>query len=154
MTWASDNPMKEHYASLNTRHHLLEILVQELKLPQVEIRQELSSPQTIKTLEIASESWPKSDLVFIIGSDLVGQIPKWFKAKELLVKARLGIAPREGWPVNQDDLKVLRSMGAEIDILPLKIPATASSDIRVKPDVSQIPQAILPIILQEKLYGL
>ncbi len=154
ITWASDNPMKKHYASLSQRHKLLQALVKDLDLPQIELRQELSSPQTIKTLEIANELWPWADLVFIIGSDLAKQIPTWVQSQDLFSKVRLGIALREGWPLNNNDLKELQGLGANIDLLPFTIPASSSSNIRNYQTASQIPKSILPIILKERLYGL
>ncbi len=154
VTWASDNPMKKHCASLAQRHELLSTLVKDLAIPHLEIKQELSSPKTIKSIEMAIKCWPGSELVLIIGSDLTEQVPTWIQSKDLLSKARLGIAPREGWPVNKSDLKLLKSMGAKVDVLPLTIPATASSQIRNRPEASQIPESILPLLKKENLYGL
>ncbi len=154
ITWASDNPMKAHYASLSQRYNLLHTLVINLAIKNLELKQELSSPKTINTINKAMQIWPGADLIFVIGSDLIGQIPSWSQSKDLLKKTRIGIAPREGWPLNKNDLHKLEEMGARIDLLPLKVPATASSQIRNKSQTSQIPPAILPLIQKEKLYGL
>ncbi len=154
VTWASDNPMKNHGASLEKRHALLQALVKDIENPNLQLIQELSSPWTIRTLEKASECWPQAELVFIIGSDLAQQIPNWFDAKNILRKTRLGIAPREGWPIEESVLIQLKALGGEVDLLPLKIPASASSEFRKKPELSQIPTAILPIVLKQNLYGL
>ncbi len=154
ITWASDNPMKTHYASLSQRYRLLNELVKNLSITNLELKQDLSSPKTINTINMAMEIWPGADLIFVIGSDLTGQIPSWSQSKDLLKKARIGIAPREGWPLHKNDLRKLKEMGANIDLLPLKVPETASSQIRSRPKTSQIPSAILPLVQKEKLYGL
>ncbi len=154
ITWASDNPMKTHSASLSQRHRLLRALVKDLAIPHLEVRQELSNPKTIKTLETAHTAWPEAEIILIIGSDLAGQIPSWFQAKKVLTKARLAIAPREGWPLTKNSIKKLKNMGAMIDVLPLSIPATASSEVRDQLETTQIPKSILPIIIEENLYGL
>nr|WP_041391613.1 nicotinate-nucleotide adenylyltransferase [Prochlorococcus marinus] len=154
VTWASDNPMKNHCASLTQRHELLKTLVKDLAIPHLEIKQELSHSQTIKSIDIAIQCWPGSELVLIIGSDLTEQVPNWVQSKDLLSKARLGIAPREGWPVTKRGLKVLKSIGAKVDVLPLTLPATSSSRVRTKPEPSQIPKSILPLLKEANLYGL
>lgn len=153
-TWASDNPMKHHGASLAKRHELLSTLVKSIANPNLQLVQELSSPWTIKTLHRAKKLWPNAQLTFVIGSDLTEQIPEWLQANELLRSARIGIAPREGWPITQAQLKRLESLGGQVDILPLKIPATASSEIRKRPESHLIPAAILPKLLEQNLYGL
>ncbi len=154
ITWASNNPLKAHSASLSQRQKLLKVLVQDLDTQNLEVNQTLSSPWAIKTLEKAERLWPEAELVLIIGSDLIHQIPDWERPVDLLKKARLGIAPREGWPVNKIDLANLKKLGGHLDLLPLRIPATASSAIRSEPEIAQIPEAILPILIKENLYGL
>ncbi len=154
VTWASDNPMKKHGASLQHRHALLSALVDEIANPHLQLLQDLSSPWTIKTLEKASKKWPKEELIFVIGSDLAGQIPYWANPKAVLKKARIGIAPREGWPIEKNHLISLKSLGGQVDLLPLQIPHSASSLVRHNPKSSQIPDSILPMVLARNLYGL
>ena len=154
VTWASNNPMKSHGASLQSRHTLLNALVEEIADPKLQLNQDLSSPLTIKTLEKASEIWPTEELIFVIGSDLTGQIPSWKNPKGVMQRARIGIAPREGWPIQKDDLKSLESLGGRIDVLPLEIPSTASSLARQNLQASQIPDSILRMVLEQNLYRL
>ena len=153
-TWASNNPMKCHQECLEKRYELLQILVKEIANPKLQLIQDFSSPWTINTLERANKKWPKSEFVFVIGSDLIEQVPSWFQAKHLLEKARIGIAPREGWPVSQTHIKRIESLGGQIELLPLAIPATASSRIRNKKELAQIPSAVLSMLLEQNLYGL
>ncbi len=154
VTWASDNTMKSHGASLQKRHNLLNALVTEIADPRLELLQELSSPWTIKTLERAEILWPSNELIFIIGSDLLAQIPTWASAEVLLTKARIGIVPRQGWPLKIEHLNKIKSLGGEIEVLPVNIPNTASSKVRSQTKLEQIPSSILPMLLKDNLYGL
>lgn len=153
-TWASDNPMKQHDASINQRCLLLKILVETIDNPRLNLVQELSSPWAITTIERAKALWPESELVFVIGSDLAHQIPRWKQFKALLNNSRLAIAPRRGWPILQADLETLTNQGARIEVLPVQIPKTASSSVRLHPDSTQIPSALLPVLQQYNLYGI
>ncbi len=154
ITWASDNPIKSHGANIQKRAALLNALVKTIANPNLELIQELSSPWTITSLERAVALWPGSELVFVIGSDLTCQIPNWKNSQSVLKIARLGIAPRAGWPLQAPQIKLLESLGAQIEILPLEIPATASSNVRKTLELSHIPNAVLSLLLEEKLYGL
>ncbi len=49
-TWASDNPLKRHDASLDLRSELLQALVMAIDNPRISIDQTLSSPYTFTTL--------------------------------------------------------------------------------------------------------
>ena len=154
ITWASDNPFKTHNVCLSQRQELLKILVTDLNLPNLEVNHNLSSPWALQTIEKAELYWPDSELILIIGSDLIDQIPTWLRSKDLLKKARLGIAPRDGWPIKKLALKTITDLGGKIDLLPLNIPPAASSSIRNKPKIVDIPKAILPTLVQKNLYGL
>ena len=69
-------------------------------------------------------------------------------------KARIGIAPRAGWPLKKKHLNNLKSLGGRIDLLPLQIPESSSSNVRNNIKLSQIPESILSMMLEENLYGL
>ena len=153
-TWASDNPMKLHGASLKKRKALLKVVVEAIANPNLELVQELSSPRTITTLRRASSRWPTANFIFVIGSDLTEQISTWTAAKSVFKKARIGIAPRQGWPIEKAHLETLESLGAEVELLPLSIPASSSSNVRANADIAQIPPVLLPLLLEENLYEL
>jgi nicotinate-nucleotide adenylyltransferase len=153
-TWASDNPMKQHVAPLALRQQLLATLVEAFHDPRLSLEQDLSSPWAIETLERAARRWPERPLVFVVGSDLLGQIPRWRRAPEVLAACRLAIVPRGGWPLRPQALEALQGLGAHTEVLPLRIPATASSDLRRGTDLSQLPAELQPVLLQHNLYGL
>jgi nicotinate-nucleotide adenylyltransferase len=153
-TWASDNPFKQHGASLAQRATLLQLLVDDLDDPRIHLRQELSSPRALTTLERAEELWPGRELVFVVGGDLAAQLPHWYRAEELLRRCRLAVVPRQGFPLEAAALAALRQLGREPELLPLPVPATASSAVRARPSREQVPAALWPELVKHNLYGL
>jgi nicotinate-nucleotide adenylyltransferase len=154
ITWASDNPGKRHGAPLGQRAQLLSALVRGLAEPRLEHVQDLSSPYAITTLERAAARWPGAELVFVVGSDLAPQIPQWRQAAEVLKRCRLAVVPRVGWPLNEATASTLQQLGARLSVLPLPVPASASSALREQPDPTQIPRAVWPLVREHNLYGL
>ena len=154
ITWASDNPDKKHQIPLLKRTHLLRILVKKISHPKLELVQELSSPRTIHTLKKALQIWPEASFSFVIGSDLAVQVPKWLNAKSILNKATIAIAMRDGWPISDQQLEEIKKLGGEIDLLPFHIPESSSSKFRERPQESLVPQELVPLLLEENLYGL
>jgi nicotinate-nucleotide adenylyltransferase len=157
-TWASDNPMKPRQAPLEVRIALLAALVEAIADPRLELVQELSSPWAIDTLERARQRWPGARPVFVVGSDLVPQMPSWREAARLLAGLELAVAPRQGWTLQESDLERLRALGARVEVLELPVPATASSWVRGEagqpPDPAQVPKELWPLLRRHGLYGL
>ena len=154
ITWASDNPDKKHQIPLLKRTQLLRILVKKISHPKLELVQELSSPRTINTLKKAFQLWPEASFSFVIGSDLAVQVPKWLNAKSILNKATIAIAMRDGWPISDSQLEDIKNLGGEIDLLPFNIPESSSSKFREKPQEVLVPKELVPLLLEENLYGI
>ena len=153
-TWASDNPFKQHGASLQQRAALLQRLVDDLADPRIALHQELSSPRALITLERAAALWPGRELVFVVGGDLAPQVPRWYRAAELLQRCRLAVVPRQGVPLQPDALETLRQLGGRPELLELPVPGTASSAVRAQPDPQQLPAAVWEELVKHNLYGL
>ena len=154
ITWASDNPDKNHQIPLLKRTQLLRTLVKKISHPKLELVQELSSPRTIHTIKKAYQLWPQASFSFVIGSDLTVQVPKWLDAKSILNKATIAIAMRDGWPISDQQIEEIKKLGGEIDLLPFHIPESSSSEFRSRPQEILVPQEIVPLLLEENLYGL
>ena len=118
-TWASDNPFKQHGASLPQRATLLQRLVDDLADPRISLQQELSSPRALTTLERAESLWPGRELVFVVGGDLAAQVPRWYRADELLRRCRLAVVPRQGFTLEAGALETLRRLGGRPELLDL-----------------------------------
>lgn len=156
-TWASDNPFKEHGAPLDLRAALLEAVVRDLQRqvgPQrLELCQDLSSRRVRDSLERAARRFPDHDRLLVVGSDLLEQIPRWAAVEAWLPGCRLGVIARQGWPVQPAALERLQQLGARPELLPLHIPAAASSSIRRHPDPQLVPPELLPRLMAQNLYG-
>jgi nicotinate-nucleotide adenylyltransferase len=152
-TFASDNPFKHHGAPLQLRSSLLQAVVDGLANPRLQLAQELSSPRALDTLQRARACWPDATLVFVVGSDLLPQIHRWYAMEAILDLCRLAVVPRLGWPPARNHLEALRQRGAQVDLLPLQVPATASSQIRSHPDPELVPEELWPILRERHLYG-
>ena len=153
-TWASDNPFKQHGASLQQRADLLQRLVDDLADPRIALHQELSNPRALTTLERAAALWPDRELVFVVGGDLAPQVPRWYRATELLRRCRLAVVPRQGVPLQPEALDSLRQLGGRPELLELPVPGTASSAVRAQPDPQQLPAAVWEELVKHNLYGL
>ena len=153
-TWASDNPFKQHGASLQQRAALLQRLVDDLADPRIALHQELSSPRALITLERAAALWPGRELVFVVGGDLAPQVPRWYRAAELLQRCRLAVVPRQGVPLQPEALDSLRQLGGRPELLELPVPGTASSAVRAQPEPQQLPAAVWEELVKHNLYGL
>lgn len=153
-TWASDNPGKQHTAPLALRAGMLAALVTSLANPRLEHRQELSSPWAITTLQRAADLWPGAPLVFVVGSDLLSQIPHWRQAAQVLQRCRLAVVPRLGWPLEPTAVRALEQLGGQLTVLDLPIPGTASSALRQHSDPGQLAPAAAPLVREHNLYGL
>lgn len=157
VTWASDNPMKPHQAPLEVRIALLAALVEAIGDPRLALVQELSSPWAKETVARARARWPLATPVFVVGSDLVSQMPQWREATSLLDGLELAVAPRQGWPLRESDLARLGALGAQVEVLELPVPATASSLARgtagLPPDPAQVPEELWPLLRRHGLYG-
>ena len=154
VTWASDNPLKQHGAPLAVRAQLLEALVQDLADPRIRHRQALSSPRALDTVTRAAELWPGHALVFVVGGDLAAQVPSWYRAAELLQHCRLAVVPRQGFPLDPKALATIEALGGQIELVHLPVPATASSAIRRHPSPEQVPAALWAELVKHNLYGL
>ena len=157
-TWASDNPLKHHGAPLAVRRQLLQVVVDGLKarMPQgrrLELRQDFSSRRALDSVQAARARFPTARLLFVVGVDLLPQIPDWYKASELLRSCCLAVIPRHNGPPQEPAMARLQAAGAQLEVLPLHIPPVASSQVRQRPDPALVPEELLPMLVSRRLYG-
>jgi nicotinate-nucleotide adenylyltransferase len=141
--WASDNPFKDHGSSLEQRSAMLQLLVADLNFPNVTLDERLSDRRSLNTLQRAQDIWGEEAQYFlVIGSDLVNQIPRWYRAKDLLQQVRLLIFPRPGYPLQSETLRQLKVMAGTWDVADYVPPAVSSSEYRN----GGMQKAVIPII--------
>ena len=157
-TWASDNPLKHHGAPLAVRCQLLQAVVDGLntrppKRCRLELRQDFSRRRALESVQAARTCFPSARLLFVVGVDLLPQIPNWYKADELLRCCCLAVVPRHNWPGQEQAMARLQAAGARLEALPLSVPPVASSQIRQRPDPALVPKEVLPLLMAQGLYG-
>ncbi|MCY4173873.1 MAG: nicotinate-nucleotide adenylyltransferase [Cyanobacteria bacterium MAG CAR3_bin_5] len=159
-TWASDNPLKRHGAPLAVRRRLLQVVVDGLKTRmmdqegcRLELRQDFSSRRALDSVRAARACFPTARLLFVVGVDLLPQIPNWYQASELLRCCCLAVVPRNNGTGQEQAMARLQAAGARLEALPLHIPPVASSQIRQRPDPALVPEELLPLLASHRLYG-
>jgi nicotinate-nucleotide adenylyltransferase len=128
--WAANNPFKSEQTPLTVRHQMLALLIQELGGANVALHPELSDPRTWHTLERAKTIWPEANFTLVVGADLVPQLPRWYRAAELLAQVRLLIMPRRGYPIAPADRERLEAMVIGLQVATLTPPKVSSSEYR------------------------
>ncbi len=152
ISYASDNPSKEHQESLTFRSLLLKSLIEDLKNPNVFFDQELSSPWAIKTIKKCKLKYNTENIKFVIGSDLIEQIISWKNFNEIIKECDLFIIPREGYLINPRILKKIEENKGRYIISSFKVPNVSSSMIREKNLQLELPKSIVEIIKHKNLY--
>ncbi|MEB3293543.1 MAG: nicotinate-nucleotide adenylyltransferase, partial [Synechococcales bacterium] len=156
--WASDNPFKPNQIPLHHRTQMLQILLDDLAIAvagspdRLQLHPELSSPRALLTLEQARQIWSDAEFTWVLGADLVRQLPQWYHIDEFLAQVRLLIIPRPGYELQQADLHKLETLGARWTIAPLHPPAVSSTAYRTRHQSQGIPTTIQTYIQQERLY--
>jgi len=154
--WAADNPMKTHQTPLQHRMKMLELMIASLETPQnnVQLYPELSSPRSLETVEKAEQIWGNhTNFVFVIGSDLVSQIPRWYASKELLKRVELLIVPRPGYSLTEEELQTLAKMGANYQVAHLNAPPVSSTAYRENGKAEVVDASVKDYIQEKQLYS-
>ncbi|WP_041933597.1 nicotinate-nucleotide adenylyltransferase [Gloeothece verrucosa] len=154
--WASDNPFKDHQTSLEHRLEMLRLLISEIDPPRdnIKVYEQLSHRRSLHSLEKAKEIWGEAaDYSLVIGSDLVGQIRRWYRIEELFQQVKILIVPRPGYLIDDRDLEALHQLGGDYQIADLKVPGVSSTAYREEKDKTVVTQPIKDYIHQEKLYA-
>ncbi len=153
--WASDNPLKVHQTPLQHRATMLRLSIEDIDPPRhnIGIHQELSSRRTLETLQKAKEKWPGAELTLVIGSDLINQLPRWYRVEDLLRQVQLLVVPRPGYAVEQAGIERLRQMGAKIAIASVTGPDVSSTAYRENGDREALTPPVEAYIHREQLYA-
>ncbi|PSO49368.1 MAG: nicotinic acid mononucleotide adenylyltransferase [Cyanobacteria bacterium SW_9_44_58] len=154
--WAADNPLKSDQTPLQHRIKMLELMIASLDTSKnnVQLYHELSHPKSIKTIEKAEAMWGKDQqFTFVIGSDLVKQIPCWYASKELLQRVNLLVIPRPGYSVSKSQLKTLDEMGACYQVANFHAPPVSSTAYREKGNADVVDASVKDYIQHKQLYS-
>jgi nicotinate-nucleotide adenylyltransferase len=153
--WAADNPFKSHQASLEERAAMVQLLITDINPPRqnIVLEQNLSSLRTLETVEKAKIRWGEdAQLTLVVGSDLLNQLPRWYRATELLQQVELLIVPRPGYPIEESGLAGVVHIGGKIAIACLNAPDISSTAYRENGDTEALTPLVVEYIHQQHLY--
>ncbi len=155
VVWAADNPLKTHQSPLPHRFAMLQLLIADLDLPRsnIGLYPELSRPRTLETINLARMRWSKAVFSLVIGSDLVPQLPRWYRIRELFEQVEILVVPRPGYPIEDTSLENLRQLGATFAIADLSAPAVSSTAYRQQKDPEALTPNVKAYIHREQLYA-
>ena len=153
--WASDNPFKAHQSPLRDRAMMLRLMIRDIPIQKgyIALYEDLSHSRTLISVERARERWPNAKLTLVVGSDLVQQLPRWYKARELFQQVQILVVPRPGYDLSEHVLMEVQQQGGDITIA--AIPKTfdvSSTYYRQTDDLAALPTAVRAYINQKKLY--
>ena len=133
---------------------MLQLLIDDIDPPRENIRlyPELSHPRTLYTLEVAAQIWQNAKFTLVIGSDLVAQLPNWYRSDELLARVNLLVIPRPGYAIQEPALQAIRRRGGRVAIADLTGPDTSSTAYREHKEIDGITPPVEAYIHREQLY--
>jgi len=152
ITFASNNPQKNHKEDISIRSLLLKTLINDLNNPKVIFNQKLSSQWAFESIKKCKNLYEINNLDFVIGSDLIKNIFSWKDFDKILNEVNFLIILREGYPIESCTLRVLKTYGVNFKISTLNIPKSSSTMIRSNTNYSNLPESLLDIIKRNNLY--
>jgi len=152
ITYASDNPKKQHKENIFFRNLLLETLIKDINNPKVIFNQKISSPWAIESIEKCKKIYSFDKIDFVIGSDLITEIFSWKNFNKIIDEVKLLIIKREGYPIESNTLKMLENNKVIFEISSLNIPNISSSTVRLNNNYSDLPKALIDIVKKNNLY--
>lgn len=153
--WAADNPFKSHQTPLEHRAAMLRLLIADMDAPlhNVAVAQDLSSWRTLETVEKAKQHWgDDAEYTLVIGSDLINQLPRWYRIEDLLQQVQLLIVPRPGYALEESSLEAVQKLGGKIAIASLMGLNVSSTAYREHGDTEALIAPIVAYIHQQHLY--
>ena len=156
LVWASDNPFKNHQTPLKYRTEMLRLAIAEIDTTKknISLDEHLSDRRSLITVNKAREIWgDKAEFALVIGSDLIQQMPQWYRIEKLLQQVKILIVPRSGYAIEQTDLDTLSQLGGEYAIATLNAPQVSSTTYRLQRDKQVLTPAVANYIIQKDLYS-
>jgi nicotinate-nucleotide adenylyltransferase len=153
--WAADNPFKSHQTLLEHRAAMLRLLITDMDAPRhnVALAQDLSSWRTLETVAKAKQHWGEdAEYTLVIGSDLINQLPRWYRIEDLLQQVQLLIVPRPGYALEETSLEAVQKLGGKIAIATLTGLDVSSTAYREHGDTEALIAPIVAYIHQQHLY--
>ena len=152
ITYTSDNPKKKHKENIFFRKLLLESLIKDINNPKIIFNQKISSQWAIESIEQCKKIYAVNKLDFVIGSDLITEISSWKNFEKIIHEVKLLIIQRDGYPIESNTLKMLKSKKVIFAISSFNIPNISSSMVRLNNNYSNLPKSLIDIVRKNNLY--
>ncbi|MGD1896528.1 MAG: nicotinate-nucleotide adenylyltransferase [Phormidesmis sp.] len=168
VVWAADNPYKDNQSPIHNRAEMLRLLVDTLpsegpdpfrksllrnsSLGKVSVNQNLSDRFSIHSIAKARALWPRADFSFVVGADLLAQLPQWYQAKEMFAQVDILVFPRPGYPVQGPALSRLRQLATVHIAHPpdqYDVSSSAVRQTRCAESVASLADTDLPSIIRD-----
>ena len=94
---------------------------------------------TIETVLALRKRYPKQKFFWVIGSNLIREVPKWYRFKELIREIQFAVVPIEGFEAEADWLKENNAL-----VLKGEIERVSSTEIREMIKHGVAPKRLLP----------
>ncbi len=152
ITYASNNPSKEHQENLYNRSLLLKTLVNSFNNSKIIFDNKITSPWAINTIDKCKTKYHLKRLDFVIGSDLLEEIFSWKNINEILQEAHFFIIQREGYSIKSKHLDSINKLKGIFEVSTFKIPKVSSSMIRSNSNYLFLPKSLISIVKSKNLY--
>ncbi len=152
ISYASNNPQKNHKEDITNRSLLLKTLIDELSNPRIIFNQKISSKWAVESIRKCKYIYNLRNLDFVIGSDLIAEIPSWRSFDKITKEVNFFIIKRSGYPIESNTLEVFKANKVNFEISNLTIPNVSSSMIRLNTDYSKLPKSLIDIVKKNNLY--
>ncbi len=150
--YASNNPNKEHTENLYFRGLLLKQLITNFRNSKIIFDSEISSKWAISTIKQCKTKYNLQSIDFVIGSDLLEEIFIWKNIYKIIKEVNFLIIPREGYPINNDNLQLIDDIKGKYKLSSIKIPKISSSMIKENCKFLGLPKSLIPIVKENNLY--
>lgn len=152
--WAANNPFKSHQTLLEHRVAMLHLLIPDINglKDNIGLEQDLSSLRTLETLEKAKHRWGEADFTLVIGSDLVNQLPDWYRIEDLLQQVQLLVVQRPGYAIDESSLLFVQNLGGKVTVANFTGPDVSSTAYRENGDKEALTPLVVEYIYKEHLY--
>jgi len=152
ISYVSNNPKKKHIEDILIRSHLLKALIDDLDNPKILFNQSVSSLWAVESIKKCKRIYKYNNLDFVIGSDLIKDIFHWKNFDKIIKEVSFFIILREGYPVESNTLKMLKTYNVKFKISSIKIPNISSSKFRLNFNYSNLPPSLIDFVKKNNLY--
>ena len=124
------------------------------------IEQSLPRPSyTARTLAALSKQFPDCEFVFIVGTDMLRTLDRWFEPETIFAHARIAALARSGGDDLEPAARSLRErFGARVEVLPCEPVEVSSTELRAALQRGEtpalLPEPVLDYIRERGLYRL